>query len=150
MHRTHILPDVRPFFPKTAMKTASKKSFLITSPVQLFSPRYNPDSSTAYVHDGISGLCEGTVDFLCCFKKFISTEQQQRSIYRLRTTVSPHYSAVEKDNGKQMPEDTTLHIQKQDIFGVLSLLQWHQGRCICMFMKLGLPIASPLCVFMSK
>lgn len=65
-------------------------SFLVTGPMQLFSPSYNPDSSTAYVHDGISGLCEGTVNFLFFFLLYLYRAIIKINIYKLRTVASPH------------------------------------------------------------
>lgn len=66
MHRTHWhLSGCEALLPQNSNKKHKKKllSFLINAPLQLFSPSQNPDSLTAYVHDGICGLCEGTVNF---------------------------------------------------------------------------------------
>lgn len=72
------------------------------------------------------------VKALCTFFSsfyFISMEPQQREIFTGlgQQCLLIKYSAVEKDNGKQIPEETTLHIQEQDVFRVLCLLQWQQG-----------------------
>lgn len=71
MHRTHLhLSGCEAILSQNSNKIHKQKkllSFLIPAPVLLFSPSYNPDSLTAYDHDGISGLCEGTVNFLLLF-----------------------------------------------------------------------------------
>lgn len=54
----------------------------------LFSPSQNPDSLTAYVHDGICGLCEGTVNFFFYFLLYFYGATAKRNIYRLRTTLN--------------------------------------------------------------